>query len=296
MPTKIDLHVHTDFSDGRQSPEEVVKLAASKGVKFLAAADHEGTRSFVEVKQAAKKAGGTVIPAVEITTNYQNSVLHILGYNFDPKNKLMQQLSKLLLKNREQKIVERMQHVKKALEQSGRGKLDLKDFALSQKGFFNRWKAQDYLIEKKLVKNHFEAGRLLVGVKIAVPDISPAAAIQLVHQAGGKAVLAHPFGPKISLPIITKDVKKQNLLIEEFKEQGLDGIECFQPSHGTKETKKALLLAKKFGLVISAGSDWHGPLNLTGKGILEYIPHYVKAPGQFSVPTEVQKQMVKHFF
>ncbi len=295
MPTKIDLHLHSDFSDGRQTPEQVVKLAAANGVEFLAMADHESTRSLTEVARAAKEASVKFITGVEITTTYNNSVLHILGYNFNPKHVLMQQLFDLLLKNREVKVIERMEHIKQTLAKEGKEDLDVKDFAASQKEFFNRWKAQDYLIEKGLVKNRFEAGKYLLGIKIAVADISPAAAIDLVHQAGGVAVLAHPFGPKISLPFMTKDIEEQTAALKELKDQGLDGIECYQPSHGEKETKQALKMAKKFDLMISAGSDWHGPLQLAGKGILDYIPHYAKAPGQFEVPEEVQKKMIKYF-
>ncbi len=295
MSTIIDLHLHSDFSDGRQSPELVVKLAVKNGVKYLAMADHESTHSLEAVRATAKKVGIQSIVGVEITTVYNGATLHLLGYNFDPHNEHLQTLSKILLANRKSKIIERMEKVAEKLEEQGKGKLDIGDFATSQKGFFNRWKAEDYLVDRGLVKNKWEAGRYLLGVKIAAEEVSLEFAIDLVHKAGGVAVLAHCLGPKISLNKITQDTAEQTKIIAELKESGLDGLECYQPSHEPEDTKQTLKWAKQFDLLVTAGSDWHGPLQLTGKGILEYIPNYASGPGRFDVPEEVQRKMIKQF-
>lgn len=283
--SKIDLHLHSTFSDGKQSVREVFELAKRNGVEVVSLTDHDATHHLKEAQQEAERLNLRLIIGTEITALYRGRVLHILGYGFDPKRKALQKALLVLLESRKTGVVN-------ALKKT-RLKIDFDDFIDNQRGFFNRWKAIDYLVSKGLVSNREEALAKTIGVKIAAAEITPEAAIKLIHDAGGIAVLAHAFGPKISLKLLSHDPKGQEKIMKILKGYGLDGLECYQPSHSFTDTKAALGLAKRFNLLVTGGTDWHGPLRLTGKGILDYIPYYAKHPGDFNMPNTVQEDLLR---
>ncbi len=265
-----DLHLHTVFSDGVVTPREQVIAAAGNGVGVMAITDHDNTRGLDEAFVAAEKAGVKMIAGTEISTTWYGSTIHLAAYGFDRKNI---NLAAFLETNCEK----RKQVFANKIEALAPGLVD--EFILFCGSFFNRHKAVDFLVDKGISSDAETALNALRTVKFEVDFSSPEEAIEMVHRAGGVVVLAHPFSPQRSLKPIDPSPAGQRKLVAELAAQKLDGLECYQASHAPADIAYALELASDFGLMVSAGSDWHGPISVLGEGVRRSIPFYVNNPG-----------------
>lgn len=247
-----DLHVHSYYSDGDLPPSEVVKLAKQKGIKTLALADHNSFDGVAEAIEEGEKQGVKVIPAIEIRAKEDE----VLGYFIDYEN---EKLKKEILKIQENLI----NRVKKIII-----KLNKKGIKVNFENLLDRYYPNRNFMEIHLIKYLKSKGygdiRELWSKYISkegetyvpIKEISVLNAIKLIKEYGGVPVLAHPWAE-----ISSKELLKE----ENFKKlikAGLKGIETDNGDRDERRDKQTLKrireLAKKYNLVVTSGSDFHG--------------------------------------
>jgi len=252
---RYDLHTHTHYSDGRLSPSKLVSRAHKIGLKGLAITDHDSIEGLFEAEKQAKKVGIDLISGVEI----QGMGTEILGYFFDKEDTI---LNMLLEKHREQ----RKKYLKKKIEgllEYGI-EIDFKE-VLEDSGIGENPNA--YNIAKKMVDNGyckdidsaFKEYLREIPVRLDIAPTRTKKIIKVINDAGGKAVLPHPW--------YLKDFQKSEIesLIIRLVDEGLSGIETngFIPQEVMMFKNKDFMeqvkeLAKKYELIETAGSDFHG--------------------------------------
>ena len=252
----IDLHVHSNKSDGTLTPAQVVRHAADCGLAAIALTDHDCTVGIPEANQAAadlKRQGISlrVVPGVEISAAYLERDIHILGLLIDPKEPELISALKNALDARDarnEKMVKNLQNA--GIDITMEDLLfDAKDTVITRAHFAR------HLIAKGYVKDRLEAFRKYLGSDtpyyVCRKYMEPAEAIRLIKKAGGIPVLAHPL-----LYHLSPDQVKE--LVASLKEAGLCGIETIYSSNrGTDETL-VRQLAAQFDLLMTGGSDFHG--------------------------------------
>ena len=268
---KIDLHFHSYYSDGIYSPKDLVKKLKESNFGFVSLTDHNTIDGVEEFLEKGKKAGLRVISGVEIYTYYQNKSLHLLGYGFDLKNKELNSVLKELQ-------VQRIPRVKKAIKilQNEGWKINEKEVFNTESSYlglvhlanpllkhsknwervkkdFNWFKGKIIPITEVITKYFIRDNQPIYKSRSICPEteIPIDQAIKLIKQAGGRAILAHP-GEHLSW--------KDDQLILKLKEMGLDGLEAISTHHSWQATEHWQKIAKELGLIITAGSDFHGDL------------------------------------
>ena len=252
---KIDLHTHSNRSDGTDSPTELVENAKAAGLDVIAITDHDSTEGWKEADKAAKRVGITLVHGIEISTKLGGKSVHLLGYEFDPKDKPLTTELRKVIDGRNSRLPATLERLR------GLGiDIHAEDVrALSTNAAaMGRPHVADALIDLGVVKDRNEAfERYLTPGKPAYVDRYAAdlpTAIGLVKAAGGKAVLAHPWS-RGSHRVLTRD------RIGALAEQGLDGLEVDHNDHGAEDRAALRQIAREFGLVRTGSSDYHG----TGK-------------------------------
>ena len=244
MP-RLDLHTHSDRSDGTSSPAELVKEAARREVSVLALTDHDTASGCAEAAIAARTAGIAFLCGVEISTR-QDDHLHILGLGIDPQA----QAIKAALAFAFEKRAERVSITVDQLVAAG---VDITLAGVNERvrGSVSRAHVADYLKARGLAQSRQDAFRkFLVPGKpgyVAGMGLDVCAAIAAIKNSGGMAVVAHP------------GIVSTILDLPAWKTAGLDGLEAFYPAHGVTMIKRLLDLADKYKLTVTAGSDYHGP-------------------------------------
>ncbi len=241
-----DLHLHTFFSDGTYSPEELVLQAQRHGLTTLALTDHDTVEGCEPTARACAAAGIEFICGTELTAEQDGHEIHILGYCLDTENpKLLAEIGKfqVVRQNRIRQMVVRLNQLGVPLQAEA-------VFALANCRAPGRPHVARALVQAGLCGSLDEAfERFLKKNRPAwVPKfkMSSAAAIELIHQAGGVAVMAHP------------GLNRTDEVIPGMVETGLDGLECFHTKHSTATTEHYLELADRFHLLVTGGSDCHG--------------------------------------
>jgi predicted metal-dependent phosphoesterase TrpH len=241
-----DLHLHTYFSDGTFSPEELVGHGHRLGFAALALTDHDSVEGCGRMTAACEAAGIDFIPGTELTAEHNDTEIHLLGYYLDTENPtLLTEIAKFqaVRQNRIHEMVARLNGLKVPLKVES-------VFALANCKSPGRPHVARALVKAGLVGNLDEAfERFLKKNRPAwVPKAKMSAleAIELIHQAGGLAVMAHP------------GLNRTDDVIPVLVEAGLDGIECFHTKHSTAASERYLEIADKFHLLITGGSDCHG--------------------------------------
>ena len=245
-----DLHLHTYFSDGNFTPEELATLGKLHGLAAMALTDHDTVEGCARMAAACRQEGIEFITGTELTAEQDGVELHLLGYAMDVEN------GKLLSESARFQTVrqERIREMAARLNAMGVPLQAEAVFAIANCRSPGRPHVARALVQAGLCKNLDEAfDRFLKKNRPAwVPKckISAGEGIRLIQQAGGVAVMAHP------------GLNKTDDLIPKMVEQGLDGIECFHTKHSAAASKHYLRLAEEFGLLVTGGSDCHG----TNKG------------------------------
>lgn len=251
MDKLADLHAHTTASDGTFSPQETVERAKEKGLSAVSITDHDTVSGWQDALFHAKKLGGIeVVPGIEISTVAANQDVHVLGYYVDgEQHGFLEQLEELrnTRNKRNRMMIERLQLLGIDIQWE-------EVYSRKKEGEnVGRPHIAEVLMEKGIVESMQEAFDRFLGREgkayVNPPRISPQEAIDLIHQAGGVAVLAHPG--------LYDDVE----LVRQLIQGGLDGIEIYHPDHGVEEETKFKQMAMDHGLIMTAGSDFHGERN-----------------------------------
>lgn len=253
MSRYIDLHLHSTSSDGLYSPEEVVRMAKDIGLSAVALADHDNVDGTDAAMLAGSALGLEVIPAVELSTQWNvYTDLHLLGYGFDHHDPdLQRQLSGFrdFRERRNEQIVER---VNEKLRIEGRTPLDVAAVREKAGGTIGRPHIAMALLDAGHVQNKDEAfDRYLVPCNVAKRYFPIEEAIAMIHRVGGAAVLAHP-------PYICPDRRVLETLVKTFAAMGLDGVEAFNNGADNETIDWTITLARRNGLIVTGGSDFHG--------------------------------------
>lgn len=248
---EADLHSHTTASDGTQSPRANVQMAWDAGLGAIAITDHDTVSGVAEALAAGSEIGIVVVPGVEISTVAGGQDIHILGYYVDVQDELFLSRLASLRETRDvrnEMIITRLQELGLDITMEE----VLKEVAnIKRKGdTVGRPHIAAVLLNKGYVSTIKEAFDRYLATGAAAyanpPRIEPATAIAWIHDAGGAAVLAHP------------GIYHDDALVESITTQGLDGIEVFHADHSSEDEAKYLLLAERTGLLMTAGSDFHG--------------------------------------
>lgn len=261
----IDLHMHSMYSDdGEYTPTQLVDMCHEAGVKIMAIADHNWVKANEEAKKHADELGMTYIPAIEIDCTYKGVNLHVLGYGID-NQEVFNQLGEDIEK---QELACSM----KKLELTNALGFDLKKEqldALSTNGVYTGEMFGEALLndsryeDHELLKPYRQGGERSDNpyvnfywdyyaqgkpcyTEIHFPTLEET--IQLIHQHGGVALLAHPGN----------NLKGQFELFDEMVALGLDGVECFSSYHTTETNEYFYNKAKELNVLYTCGSDFHG--------------------------------------
>lgn len=248
-PKKNDLHIHTIFSDGSLTPFDVVRLASQKGLYSISITDHDTIEGIKSAMDNGRVFDIIVIPGIEISCQFHNEEIHLLGYFIDFQNQELLQTLNMFRESREsrgKKIVEKLNSLGI--------NISLKEVVkIAGNGVIGRPHIAKALVNNNYVESIQEAfDKYLNNNKPAYVDrykLSLKQGIELIHNAGGAAVFAHPGL-----------VKNNDSIIEAIK-YGIDGIEVIHSKHTTKDVLKYTKIAKKNNLVITGGSDFHGDLS-----------------------------------
>jgi predicted metal-dependent phosphoesterase TrpH len=262
-PPRFDLQSHSLRSDGSLSPREVVELAAAAGVELFALSDHDTVAGVDEALAAASSLELRLVPAVEISAiGSEAGDLHVLGYRVDHRDRGLLESLERFRADRER----RAQAMGEALEALGfeldRGFLDARTRAgetigrphLAQAVVSHPGNAHRLQDEGRADPGAFLEGYLVPGRHAFRPRLTPSVeeAIDVIHAAGGLAVWAHPFWGPVS------DDQVEGA-IDSFRASGLDGVECFYPTHTRDQTELLVRRCDALGLLQTGSSDFHGP-------------------------------------
>ncbi len=243
---KIDLHIHSSFSDGTKHPKEIIKLAREKGIDVISITDHDCVDGYNAVKRYAKHHGIELVPGVEISSYYESFDVHILAYFINTHNRALTTMLKFLQKGR----IERAQKILDKLEEYDID-IDLKDVFehVENKKVVGRPHIATAMVEKDYT-SYEEAFWHYIGndrpAYVRKPTYPPKEVIKIIKDAGGIAILAHP------------GVIKNDFIIADLVDIGLDGLEIFYPLHTVYQRQIYLELAERYDLLVTGGSDYHG--------------------------------------
>src|SRR5215467_2291123 len=267
---RVDLHTHTSYSDGLDSPTRLVAKAAQQGLHSMAITDHDILTGLSEAQQAGFDCGVEVLVGVELTVQYQQyDDIHLLGYFFDPTHAALQAQLALAQQHRVQRGVEMLERINALLVQEGKAPLDTERVLQSARGALTRPHLAHALVARgyaSSVQNAFE--NFLIPCNVPKAALSPEEALSLIAQAGGVCALAHPG-------TISTDPEIMHPLLAAFKAMGLVGLEVYHHRHYPDAIDFFQNCATRYGLVATGGSDYHGRPE---GAILGYIAHGYAVP------------------
>jgi 3',5'-nucleoside bisphosphate phosphatase len=249
----IDLHIHSNCSDGAFSPAELVRRASSEGLIAVAIADHDSVAGVAEGVAAGLTCGIEVIAAVELSVQFKTwQDVHLLGYGMDWSDAGFLQKLNGFRERRERRNIEILERVNEMLAEEGRASVELSEVLAFARDAIGRPHIARALLERGYVSTVEDAFRRYL-VPCNVPKLywPMQDAIQEIRRLGGIAVLAHPTS-------VSTDRQELRDVITELSETGLDGIEVFNNLAQQDEMEFLRRLAVELGLLVTGGSDYHG--------------------------------------
>lgn len=270
---RADLHLHTTYSDGALSPEQLVRKAHGAGLTTIAVSDHDNVAALDEAMECGKQLGVDVVPGLELSVTMGEKDIHVLAYFFDYKNPTLLEYLTLFRRERlkrAERIVEKLNKINVTIDM---------DAVLEQAGVgsVGRPHIANAMIEQGFIGSYHEAFSKYIGNGGPAYEkkyqVSPKEAFQLITKSGGLSFLAHPGKYTTELEL------------SQLMDMGLDGIEVVHPSHDKERQAFYRSVVDQYFLLESGGSDFHG-----GKKNDEY------ALGSFWVPLHVVETMRKRLF
>lgn len=252
MDTRIiDLHVHSNASDGTFTPTQLVEEAKKAGLCAFALTDHDTTDGVAEAKRAAETAGIELVPGVELSTEYEGKEIHVLGLYIDITNEALQKHMADFRDSRDNRNV----YMLKKLRAEG---FDITQEALEAMfpdAVITRAHVARYLLDKGYIPDIKTAFSEYIGegcrCYVERPKVTPMDAVDYILEAGGTPVLAHPVVYRMDRPQLKK-------MIAEMKAHGLVGMEAVYSENTPADEQDYRALAREQGLLITGGSDFHG--------------------------------------
>ncbi|MDE0331830.1 MAG: PHP domain-containing protein [Nitrospinae bacterium] len=257
----VELHTHSNMSDGLESPEKLIRRAKRAGIRVISLTDHDTVAGLPRAGAEAERLGMKLVPGIEFTCIHDDRSVHILGHLIQPEApRLVSQI-----KTHESARVRRMGEIIDRLNHRGLP-LDKKDFftTYANSPSITRGQLGAYMFNKGFARTREEVFEKYIGENapcyVKLDILSPFDALELIHDAGGVSTLAHPM------------LSGCDDLIPPMAEAGLTGIEVEHPSQDEDARHHYRKMAEELGLLCMGGSDCHG------------VPHKQNRLGQFSQP------------
>lgn len=244
-PNKADCHCHTVYSDGTLTPIALLSLAKEKQLTGLSITDHDTVDAYPIALPYAKSLGITLVPGIEISAHYQNTSIHVLGYAFNLADPALHRLCERLQADRDMrnhKILDKLAHIKMPISMD-EIRAQFPSGTIGRPHIAKLMVAKGYVstMQKAFARYLGEKQRCYVGgMTLTVPE-----AIDVIHQAGGFAVLAHPHGLK-------------DKILSALCDMPFDGIEVYYGHLSLKQEQPILSIALRKNWLITGGSDFHG--------------------------------------
>ena len=277
---EIDLHVHTNISDGSETPENTVRLAGELGLRAIAVTDHDNVGGIAEAAAAGEKYGVEVVPGLELACGWYGREIHMLGYDIDPDSEELQETVRWIIYDRRK----RNEQIAKLISDDG-VKIDIDELEASHRGStIGRPHFALRLVEAGRAKTLQEAFDTLLnpGCRYFIRRnfLTLEEGAETIRSAGGKPVIAHPGQYRL-------DRAGMEELLERGKKAMVAGLECYYSGYTEEQTALYRSSARRYGLCVTAGSDWHGKnkerINL-GSGI----------DGELCAPYELLEKLREH--
>lgn len=259
----VDLHAHTNASDGSLSPEELVHRAITKNLTALAITDHDSVEAVPRALRATEGSSLLLIPGVELSAIYENLDVHVLGYFVDYLDQhFLARLEDLRVARQE-----RAANMVEALHEAGFDVTIDEVLRLAEEGAVGRSHVARVLVDKGHVMSVAEAFDLYIGrgrpYYVPKPSTTPTLAVRTILDAGGVPILAHPA------------ITGVEFLIPQLAEVGLAGVEAFHAEHTQEQAESLVRVAREYDLIVTGGSDHHGPTSPGGDLGSADVPDYV---------------------
>lgn len=260
---QADLHIHSIHSDGTDTPEELAAMAKTMGLKTIALTDHDTMDGLDVFLSETERNGIRGIPGVEISTSVDGVRIHVLGYMPDRSNHKLNDFFDRI-------SIARTENTRAILQKNIKRRSIAYSWEEVLKHFpSKKWLCSSHVYEAMLKDGLFENWSQWIsfyydnfskksGVYIDIDGFTSKEAIEVIRDAGGIAVVAHP-------KLIWDDSK-----LDELLDQGIQGIEAYYPEHTEKDTAFYLSYAKKHRLVVTGGTDWHGMVTMNQVSIGDY--------------------------
>lgn len=269
---KSDFHIHTNYSDGVFTPEKIVDTAIDVGLQVIALTDHDNVLSYNVAKEHLRKIGREdkleIIQGVEVNTLLKNHEIHILGYFMDENNSDFQEL----LKTQQNARVAQTNEIITLLAKKEGIKINFEDILkqVAEGGSIGRPHIAKAITNAGGTNSVIEAYAKYIhdNSPVYVPrkTVSPQDAVEIIYDAGGIPVIAHPH-----------DLDIAEVLIKELMNYGLRGIEAYHRKHSPACVEYFSSMAEELGLIVTGGSDFHSPNIMNGQIILgkNFVPDWV---------------------
>lgn len=271
---KTDLHIHTNYSDGVFSPEKIVDAAIEVGLEVIALTDHDNVLSYDVAQSHVKKLeqegkkGIELIQGVEINTMHKNHEIHILGYFMDVENSDFQNL----IKTQQLARVKQTKEIVELLNKKEGIKIKYEDIVsqVAEGGSIGRPHIAKAITSVGGTNSVIEAYAKYINdrsnVYVQRKTVTPHDAVEIIYDAGGIPVIAHPH-----------DLDIAEALIKELMQFGLRGIEAYHRKHSPAIVEYFSSMAEELGLIVTGGSDFHAPNLMNGQIILgkNFVPEWI---------------------
>ena len=263
----IDLHMHTTYSDGTDTVKELLEKAEFLGLEVISITDHNTCKAYFEMEKFNVKEiyHGNIIVGCEFTANYDNRLIEVLGYNFDYRkvSKYLQKKYNFLHNKKKFKYFYKEVNNKikryglecdlNVIKQAKRGKIfeiavyeELRKYEKNRKIIDeNIWDSYSDYYRKGITNSK---SKMFINKAKFYPSVKEI--VDLIHESGGVAFLAHPYQYKFN--------DTEEFLEKIYKENSLDGVECFYTTFNEEQTNYLISFARDNNLLISGGSDYHG--------------------------------------
>lgn len=269
---KTDLHIHTYYSDGVFSPEKIVDTAIDVGLQAIAITDHDNVLAYDVAKKYLKEKNLDsrleIIRGIEVNTLYKNYEVHILGYFMNPDNSDFQ----AMLKMQQQARIKQTKEIIALLAKKESIKIKFDDIKklVAEGGSIGRPHIAKAITNAGGTTNVMDAYAKYIHddspVYVQRKTVSPQDAVEIIYDAGGIPVIAHPH-----------DLDIAETLIKDLMNYGLRGIEAYHRKHSPACVEYFSSMAEELGLIVTGGSDFHTPNIMNGQIILgkNFVPEWV---------------------